>query len=715
MLDRYDPFEINIAFQGESVPEDTTRVVNLRKSLPIARPDNAEKLVKAGLAATWASLSKDEWHSIAHAVTDIDAVSEAIRTSQHFDVYGESAMLTMMRTEVMLTSVFPLLQPRIAGQPAASRPPLTSGLLSSGKPVAGLVIRFDDEQHLRQHLREQIDGTLRDCSDLRSSILSHGVTEPVLLYPALLVFGEQELDVMAVGDGITRCIRSWHNIFGGTVAAPDLAGEIVDSLLARSSSRRRYSSESGARRDGRREMYLKFRAQVASYGENHQNAEVVRISQSLTVPANIAVGFRSLLASAEKGVEHQFQDALGSAVAQIHTLGRPWGSFVVGANVMNQAIKRAVAEGVLAQTVAEVALGAREVDALSVDDLDLVPDKGLARAVVLASILLNPSIQKALKRNIRSLRGLKRVTKNNYSSMALSVLDQPWRRFKDHSRSNASSAWKVGGPIPQLVHGLEFEPLLGSDYLDLVKPALDGGHPDHWRAKATLMVAGGIALTADGLLLAPTGSSTQQAPDRISPHQRVELLAGTEVGLCALAHAANSFRSDREASNSYSTAQRHKLNDLGSVTVYAVQRPASGDDPYIAEADPNYSFADVARLSDLSRLAAATSDNVDRGGANELSPERTGTQKAAELRGRLLDQLNSAAHTVAELVELLRTDQTLLVAEDLELWRRGLEAPAKRTFTEISRIADELEAVEDRRFYANDADDNADNPGDHSA
>lgn len=238
ITDRHAPLEIAVPFKGESAPEDLTRVVNLRKSLPNPKIEHIDRLVDDGMAAEWSRLGHNEWHTVGHSVTDVDAVRASIRANQTIEAFGESAVLTILRTEVMLTSVFPLLQPRIAGEPAYSRPPTVSGLMVHEQgPVAGLMITFENEEHLRKHLEEQIQGTLNAGSDLRASILSHGVTEPVLVYPAVLVVGDVELDVMAAGDGITRCIRSWHNIFGAEVAKPELAPMIVDTLLARSASR----------------------------------------------------------------------------------------------------------------------------------------------------------------------------------------------------------------------------------------------------------------------------------------------------------------------------------------------------------------------------------------------------------------------------------------------------------------------------------------------
>lgn len=703
MTDRYAPFEIAIPFKGETAPEDKTRVVNLRKTLPNPRVEHIERLVEAGADADWSSLGPDEWHTVGHSVTDIDAVRHAIRTDQISEVFGESAVLTILRAEVMLPAVFPVLQPRIAGEPAYSRPPIVSGLIRhDADPVAGLMITFEDEQHLREHLEEQIQGTLDTGSDLRESILSHGVTEPILVYPAVLVVGDIELDVMAAGDGITRCVRSWHNIFGGDISKAGLAALIVNTLLARSSSRRKYTAESGARRDGRREKYLELRARVAAHGEDYQDPEVVRISQSLTVPANIAVGFRSLLPNSEAGAQHLFQDAIGSAVAQIHTLSRPWVPSVIGANTMMQAIQRAVAEGYLDQHVADVARGSHTIDTLVIEGLDTVPDKGLARAVMLTSLLLSPATQRAIKRNIRSLRGVGQVRKNLYASMLLSVLDQPWRAVKRNSRGNAASAWKAGGPIPTLLHETEFKPIVVADYLDLVEAALDKDHPDHVDSWATLVVAGGIALTADGMLLAPSGSSAEQAPDRRPPHQRVLMLSLTEEGLCVLAHAANSFRSDKEATNSYTAAQRLKLNDVDPRRVYVVARP-SPDDFYAPKRDPQYDFGDIAKISESAKIS-------DTDGDTSVPPvppanTRTDKQRAADLRMRLLEELSNASATVVEMNRLFHEKPQLLSIEQRDYWAEELEPRAKKVFMTVSSITDELgDAAEDDDPYVDDAD-----------
>lgn len=715
MTDRHPPFDVGIPFKGEREPEEI-RVVNLRKTLPIPKIDSAEKqLVADGMAAEFAQLGEDEWHTIANAVTDLDALRADLREGRYREAYGESAVLITIGAEVMLAALFPLMQPRIAGEPAATNPPKVTGrMLEGAKPIAGLVIQFDDEQHLREHLEEQIKGTLDAGSDLRASILSHGVTEPLLAYPAVLVVGDTELDVMALGDGITRAIRCWHNIYGADVTKPQLAEKIVEGLLARGTSRRRHTTESGARREGRRETYLDLRARVVAHGDRFDAPEVVRISQSITVPVNIAIGFRSLLPATGVGTEYLFQDAIGSAVAQIHTLGRPWTPAVIGANVMTQAIHRAAAEGVLSQATADVAQGSRTPVEIGVAVMTAAPDIGLARGVWLSAILLDETNQQAIKRNIRSLRGLKQVRKENYASMMLSVIDQPWRAGKRNSRNNAASVWKVGGPIPHTLHEVGFNPIFVANYLDLVGPALDDKHPKHHSALATLRVAGGIALTADGLLLSPTGSSTEVAPDRTAPHLRVNQLARSEIGLCALAHAANSFRSDREASNSYTLAQRRKLNDLEDAAsrLYIVAKP-SDDDPYQPIYDPDYGFADIVKyckLGEVSRTAAGSS----AAGSPQPVP-RTAKQVADDLRAQLQEQLTAVRKTARDLRGHFAKNRHLLAGEDADFWRDELEEPATKTAFFITSIVNDLEAEEDDDVFEDDdsADDlDADDNGD---
>jgi hypothetical protein len=716
MTDRYDPFDVEIPFKGERDPEEI-RVVNLRKTLPLPKIEQADKLVDAGMAAQFVQLGVDELHTIANAVTDLDAVRADLREGRHVEVYGESAVLTMIRAEAMLTALFPLTQPRIAGEPALAKPPRVSGRILDGKtPIAAELVEFDDEEHLLEHLEEQIQGTLDSGSDLRASILSHGVTEPLLAFPAVVVAGDIELDVMALGDGITRFVRAWHNILGGDIAKPHLAEKIVEMLLARGTSRRKQNTESGRRREGRREVYEGLRARVIAHGEHYRAPEVVRITQSATVPVNITVGFRSLLpAESDAGVEHQFPDAIGSAVAQIHTLGRAWTPPVVGANVMAQAIQRAVVEGAFPQHIAEIAQGSRSPEMLWGVEMSVVPDPGLARSILLAAILLEPPTQKAIKRNIRSLRGLAKVFKDAYAGMLISVIDQPWRSTKRHARGNAASVWRVGGPIPNSLYDRSFRPMLVEDYLDLVEPALDDKHGDHWNALATLQVAGGIALVADGLLLSPTGSSTNVAPERISPQSRVFLLSRSKIGLCALAHAANSFRSDREATNSFTAAQRHKLNELddAAARLYVVARPDTND-PFIPVYDPNYGFTDIVEFCKLGQAtpsSTSTSAASGNGDSSSKAKPRTPKQDAETLRTQALEHVTAGKKVIEELRSLHIRHPQLLNGEDPDLWRDEMKPPADDTVWMISAIIRDLKIDEPDDTFVDNAEGDLEDEG----
>lgn len=711
MTDRYDPFEVKIPFKGERDPEEI-RVVNLRKTLPLPKIEHAGKLVDAGMAATFTQLGTDEWHTIANAVTDLDAVQADVREGRHFEVYGESAVVTMIRTEAMLTALFPLVQPRIAGEPTTTSPPRVSGrMLDGNTPIAAQLVEFDDEAHLLEHLEEQIRGTLDSGSDLRASILSHGVTEPLLAFPAVVVAGDIELDVMALGDGITRFVRAWHNILGADITKPHLPEKIVEMLLARGSSRRKQNTESGRRREGRREVYEGLRARVIAHGEHYQAPEVVRITQSATVPVNIAVGFRSLLsAETDAGVAHQFPDAIGSAVAQIHTLGRPWTAPVIGANVMAQAVQRAVAEGIVDQAVADIAQGSRKLKYTRGSGEIRVPDEGLARSIWLASKLLEPRTQTAIKRNIRSLRGLPQVRKDAYAGMLISVVDQPWRSVKRHARGNAASVWKVGGPIPYSMYESGFRWEVAEDYLDLVEPALDDDAPDHFRALETLRVAGGIALVADGLLLSPTGSSTSVAPERISPQTRVFMLSRSKIGLCALAHAANSFRSDKEAVNSFTAVQRLKLNDVEDAAkrLYVVARP-NPDDPFQPVYDPDYGFGDIVEICKLAELTTSTTTGTSPASSSaNPSPNanpRTPKQEAETLRVQVHEHVTAGKKVLDELRAVYLKHPQLLDGEDPDLWRDELKPPADDTAWMISAIIKELEIDEpDDTFDDGEAD-----------
>jgi hypothetical protein len=287
------------------------------------------------------------------------------------------------------------------------------------------------------------------------------------------------------------------------------------------------------------------------------------------------------------------------------------------------------------------------------------------------------------------------------------VIDQPWRSTKRHARGNAASVWRVGGPIPNTLYDSGFRWRVSEDYLDLVEPALDAKDPDHSNALATLRVAGGIALVADGLLLSPTGSSTNVAPERISPQIRVFLLSRSKIGLCALAHAANSFRSDKEATNSFTAVQRLKLNEVEDAAkrLYVVARPGA-DDPFKPVYDPDYGFADIVELCKLAEVTTSTTNGTSAASGNAdpstKAQPRTPKQEAETLRAQVHEHVTAGKKVMEELRSFYLKHPRLLDGEDPDLWRDELKPPADDTAWMINAIIRELEIDEpDNTFVDN--------------
>lgn len=668
----YPSFDISVPFKGENEPELVT-VHELRRSFPPV-PDQTQikAFVAAGLEQPGANLGQSEWLTVVHAAADVLAATKIVSAGHYQPDRGDLATLNLLPIDVKITSLFPLFQPRIAGDPAVVDPPRISGLINQeGDPIACLVFEFEDEDHWRRQVEEQIRGTLNTGADLRVSILNHGVSTPLLAYPAIVRFGDVSIRVMGIADGMTRFVRCWQNLLGAAFKECELPGQVASRLLARKVGQGA-TTESTSREQGRLDEYLALVANFNAYAEHYDNSDVVRIGQSLIVPAKIAVGFSIHQDALPK--EQQFPDAIAAAVAQVHTLQRPWRSSAVDANVIAQSIQRAATDGYISVADVGLATGESGIDTLSEPWVEAVKDhpeidEGLVRAVWLIYRLTRPDAMKAVNRNIRALRGIARVTKNIYAATILSIIDRPWRASKEVSRGNAASAWKAGGPVPHEVYGStrSWRPLLGDKFATLVPAALNPEDPDHWSALYTLEIAGGIALVADGLILAASGSTAVDSGfKRVQPQVLVSRLATTEAGLYVLAHAADSFHSDRQASNSLTPDQRKKLISNPGPKPYPVCRPDESD-PIRAVADPSFGFSQIRTIADPE---ADGGDNKPK--PTPLPPAEVFKKNQTQLE----DSYRANGSALRGIIEAAASDPGIYAGADSEIWS-ALEDQAK--------------------------------------
>jgi hypothetical protein len=563
-FDTFDPFDVDIPFTGQREPS-TVQVVNLRTSIP--EPDLAErrKLVTYGEKA-WPRLTKQDCWSIAHAVADPATANTVAKAGVFSEQFAGDSALTFLRADVNLPFLIPIIQPRTADVPTLLAPPRVHGVLDGrGEPRPVMIVEFQSKAHMREYTKHSIARTLEAGRDLKSSILSHGVSQPVLCYAAtirLLDTGE-EIDVIVVVDGLTRVVMSWAAMLGGTVTAAGLPGAIVDRIFSKKGSDGGTDGVSGAFRKGRTEQFGELRGNFLAAAGDTTDPNLTRYGQTVRVPANIIVNFRRvgkpLVGEARL---YEFPDAVNSAVAQQHSLSKAWAPSAIGANIGGQAIQRAAAAGILPAHVAGVALGVEDFSFADVTLMDPdggLPeiDLGLARGVWMGAELTQPAVFEAVKRSLRALGGDPQIHKRNYADRISTPVCRAWAPWKLASHSNEQRAWAAGGAIPHSLIGTSWTPLFPKMYTDLVPIALATDDPRQGSAVATLQCAGGMALVADGQILAASGSTAEGAQARYrrsQPPVVVEELAATVEGLWLLAHAADSFQSDKQAVNSFTKA-----------------------------------------------------------------------------------------------------------------------------------------------------------------
>ncbi|MDG4668621.1 hypothetical protein [Mycobacterium sp. 236(2023)] len=675
----FDPYEVTVPFKGAK-EDSRVQVVNLRQSIP--EPDLGErrKLVSYG-AKHWNRLSKNDCWSIAHAVADPAAAISTAQAGGLTEQFAGESALTFLRADVSLPFLFPLIQPRTADVPSVLAPPRTYGVVDqNGNAGAAMIVEFQSHAHLREYTKNAIAGTLKAGRDLRGSILSHGVSQPVLSYAATIVIADsdEEIDVLVVVDGLTRVVMSWWAMLGGEVTSAQLPGAVVNMLLSKKGSGGT-DGVSGAYRKGRTETFSSLRGKYQAAAGDTSDPDLTRYGQTLRLPASIIVSFRRVGSPLTGDARpFEFPDAVNSAVDQQHSLSKAWAPSAIGANAGTHAVQRAAAEGSLSQTVAEVATGIEDfrfdfVELMDSGDGsgDCQIDPGLARALWLAAELTQPEAFSVIKRNLRNLLGEPQIHKRAYADRIFNLINRGWSAWKPVSYGNAQRAWAAGGPIPHSLIGTSWSPLFPRRFADLVEIALDKQDPLYSAAVATLQVAGGTALVADGQILAASGSTAEGGYRRSQPPLVIEALASTHRGLWLLAHAADSFRSKRQAVNSYT-----KTSEIPD-DAYRIRFPQRSHPEVGVEVTEEGERLSFDRVRDIAGLRQPDDDSSD-----DQQPAEDDHDRMVGLRYRMTSAAETLANMRNEIANLLKDRPDLSVFATHAEWESARD-PLQAVFTAV--------------------------------
>ncbi|MGQ4361999.1 hypothetical protein [Streptomyces sp. SAS_272] len=578
------PETISFTFEGEEFT-----VSGFERALPDpSTPGDRAQLVKAGLQADGAALDEDAWHAVARAIISPEAAAAQLRSAKGqasalIEEHVEGATLRSLHTRVWLTELFPGHQPRTSqGALPVEDPEVHGDVDEEGRPYARVVYRYRDRKHLRDHLAQTIEQTRHaNPNPYDRSILARRITRAVIAHPCRLEFadGDEHMDVLAVRDGITRLTSAWALLTdGASPYADEIAATALRVLTAEKTQRRGAAERSLSQRMalGRQEALNGFLAEFQRGVNQTQPADrSVRLGQTLVVPAQVTVGIHRH-GSAGLSAEEVFDDAVRSILASIHVEFRHWEAAAQNVEVGSRAISRVRLPGLpqnsLLDGIIGLALGRRKPEELpAVFGRNDIPGTPLWRAVYLTHFLTRPDVFEQVKRFAKDIKGTSRMNTAGYAELLGPVIDLPWRGYKAGSLQQARNAWANGGVLTKGVLG-DWQPAPGTDFTDLVEPALKGNND----ARQTLAVAGGIALIADKLITRNVGSAVgRTVPFRANTDQIVAGLAESEKGLWSLALAANAFEARRECLNSFTDAQLLARNTADMYTIPAVDLAAS--------------------------------------------------------------------------------------------------------------------------------------------
>lgn len=632
---------------------DPLIIMNFETQLPA--PSTARErlgLVRAGRNTT--DLDEEAWHAISRSFTDLGTATALVRGGLFLQEVAESATLLSVPGHIYLNEVFPIIQPRTAASAGVIAPPEVSGLLDdAGQPMAALALKFRDRAHFAAYMRQTIIETRVEGRAYDESILSRRVSRPVLVHAARIDFatGEESIWVLVVRDGITRTVSSWAARLGGSPTPEAVADYAVEQLLATRPARAgKASTATQDHARGREQAALGARAAfMAGTTDASPNEQAIRVGQTFTLPAHVCVGLVPG-SSTPLPPSEIFDDAQRSVVSSIHIDFKGWDEAAGQAEVIDRALRRVVHRGALTPEVVALATGALGVEETPVvfGDPD-IPAEPLWRSTYLIAALTAPGAMGAIKAEMRSLLGLRRIANRRYVGHLAPVVDRIWRLEKAKTLPMARRAWSQNGPVPSQVLGAAWHPVPTDDFTKLVPMALAGDSD----AKFTLMVAGGTALVTDKLISSNVGSAltSGRVPFRADPAEIVAGLGNSEAGLWLLARAANAFDASRAAVNSFTENELAQGDGKGS---YVVPRLDPEDPSRIktdnAGAPEPITDGEIVRLSDPDRAAGADVGREKRRPKAEPTP--TPSEQAATLRQRVVSRLSEADYALKALLNL---------------------------------------------------------------
>ncbi|MFD5236477.1 hypothetical protein [Streptomyces tendae] len=567
---------------------DSVLVSNVDPRLP--PPSSAAALAKvleAGRANPVALLPEATWQAIGRATTSPEAVAvqlgptaaepAGLLMAENVD----GATLHSIVTRVHLSELLPGIQPRTGMEVMEIPDPQVQGITTDdGRPCAGVRYRYQDPEHLRNHIWQTLHGTL-SLNSYGPSVLARKITRNLITHPVEITFedGTDSFHALVVRDGITRLASAWEVLAGPDADAAEAAGLAVESLFGKTPAAG--SDPFGqrlalGRERWRRRITEEFDREIAGPEPGPRAAQ---IAQTFVVPAQIAVGAEGhpghLLAA-----EDIFDDAIRSVLASVHVEFKQWDTAAQNVEVATRALKRVIQLGDSLvpkddlQTVHGLAVGR-----IPAEELPRVfggptapPGTALWRAVYLVHSLTRPELLEPLKDQAKAIKGGKRMGLKGFAELLGPLIDLPWRAHKKHVTKQARNAWNNGGVLTTDVLQ-EWDPSPTDDFTTLVGPAMAGDVD----ARCTLAVAGGVALIADKLLTRNVGSALMAAkekggvPFRADVNQVIEDLSGqaNEVGLWTLALAAQRFRDDTLPENAVTMRQLVRKPQGGGASDHA--------------------------------------------------------------------------------------------------------------------------------------------------
>jgi hypothetical protein len=643
------------------------RITNYTGAIPDGTDVKERSAFVRAAGAAQINLDEDALHTVARALTSPGTAAAIVKQGLLTTEVIGPVNLALLSGHAFLTEVVPLLQPRASGYAYSVDPPRVGGNVGEAGPAAEVTLTFRNEQHLHDFMVQTVEQTIAHGDDYSPSILAKKVARPILTHVVDVRFedGAESFKVLAVRDGITRVVCSWKAQQPALTPA-QLGAFMSGKLLARKPVRAAAANETVRRARGRDDVAQGMRGVfVAGAAGQTPSEAAIRIAQTFTLPVQICLDLEEH-APSSVAAEARFEDTVQAVISSIHGEFKPWEDAAVESSAIMRAIPRAVHTQHLGADVAELAVGARGVEDMPNVFGPKAPATPLWRGVYLAAWLGHPYEMAGIKQHLRELTGARSITNKAFVSYMATVFDLPWRRYKAATERQARRAWANGGPLPREVLNTNWDPVPTDDFLTLVEPAL----AKEKNARNTLMVAGGVALVADKLLMSNVGSALSggQVPFRANVDTVIEGLAQSEYGLCLLAHAANAFDHTRPAVNSF-TPKELSANPALSTNTYVIPRP-DVDAPYEVARDKarqieHLTLYDVVWASNPRRAADEADDSADE------DVEESGPQRAARLRQRVVAHASDAVDAAKELVKLAANDGAIVGGAfgDVETYR----------------------------------------------